>query len=124
MDTEPTIAMDRTYVPVRFVAEGLGATVGWNRETKTVSVTTASNLNLVDFSLIVNVLLEIDPQYEEVEGILTENAGEELTKQKMSYVKLKTKITDAFEEKIWEWGDKNIYVTSSAKEPYRDINAK
>lgn len=30
---------DRTMVPVRFVAEGLGATVNWENETKTVTIT-------------------------------------------------------------------------------------
>lgn len=28
----------RTYVPIRFVAESLGANVGWDKETKTVSI--------------------------------------------------------------------------------------
>ena len=35
----PTIINDRTYVPIRFVADELGAEVQWNDETKTVTVT-------------------------------------------------------------------------------------
>ena len=34
----PTIINDRTYVPIRFVAEELGAEVQWNEETKTVTI--------------------------------------------------------------------------------------
>ncbi|MBR5538353.1 MAG: copper amine oxidase N-terminal domain-containing protein, partial [Clostridia bacterium] len=30
---------NRTYLPVRFVAEALGATVGWDEATKTVTLT-------------------------------------------------------------------------------------
>ncbi len=35
----PAIINDRTYVPIRFVADELGAEVQWNDETKTVTVT-------------------------------------------------------------------------------------
>ena len=35
----PEIINDRTYVPIRFVAEELGADVQWNEETKTVTIT-------------------------------------------------------------------------------------
>ena len=34
----PTIINDRTYVPIRFVAEELDADVQWNEETKTVTI--------------------------------------------------------------------------------------
>ena len=34
----PTIINDRTYVPIRFVADELGADVQWNEETKTVTI--------------------------------------------------------------------------------------
>ena len=34
----PEIINDRTYVPIRFVAEELGAEVQWNEETKTVTI--------------------------------------------------------------------------------------
>ena len=38
LDAAPVIKFDRTMLPVRFVAENLGATVGWNDATKTVTV--------------------------------------------------------------------------------------
>ncbi len=37
MDMPPVIKYDRTYVPFRFVAEAMGATVGWIQETQTVT---------------------------------------------------------------------------------------
>jgi len=38
MDTCPVIRADRTMLPVRYVAESLGAKVGWNQDTLTVSI--------------------------------------------------------------------------------------
>lgn len=38
-NTPPTIIDNRTYVPVRFVAENLGATVTWDEKSRTVLVT-------------------------------------------------------------------------------------
>lgn len=35
----PVIMNDRTYVPIRFVAEELGATVDWTAETQTITIT-------------------------------------------------------------------------------------
>lgn len=39
-DTKAEIYFDRTFVPLRFVSEALGATVGWNGETRTVTIDT------------------------------------------------------------------------------------
>lgn len=41
-DTKAEIYFDRTFVPLRFVSEALGATVGWNGETRTVTIDTKS----------------------------------------------------------------------------------
>lgn len=41
LDAAPIIRNDRTMLPVRFVAENLGATVGWDDATKAVTVTSA-----------------------------------------------------------------------------------
>ena len=40
LDAAPIIRNSRTMLPVRFVAENLGATVGWDGATSTVTVTT------------------------------------------------------------------------------------
>ena len=39
MDTEAMLINDRTYVPVRYVADGLGGTVEWNEEDRVVDIT-------------------------------------------------------------------------------------
>lgn len=39
LDTAPFIENNRTYVPVRFIAEALGATVDWDQTTQTVTIT-------------------------------------------------------------------------------------
>lgn len=42
LDAAPIIRNDRTMLPVRFVAEALGATVGWDAATSTATVTGSS----------------------------------------------------------------------------------
>ena len=39
LDAEPIIRQDRTMLPVRFVAENLGATVEWDGNTSTATLT-------------------------------------------------------------------------------------
>lgn len=39
LNSAPYIADGRTFVPVRFVSEALGADVQWNKSTKTVTIT-------------------------------------------------------------------------------------
>ena len=39
LDSSPFIENGRTYVPVRFIAEELGATVSWNADTREVTIT-------------------------------------------------------------------------------------
>jgi len=40
MDTTPTIMENRTFLPIRYVAESLGAQVEWNQEEQKVTITT------------------------------------------------------------------------------------
>ena len=44
MDTKAIIKDDRTYMPIRYVAEELGATVGWDASTRTVIITTVKDV--------------------------------------------------------------------------------
>ncbi len=41
MDTAAVIVNDRTYAPVRYLAEAYGYTVGWDPATRTVAITSA-----------------------------------------------------------------------------------
>jgi len=42
-DGKPYISNNRTFVPVRYISEQLGASVNWNSDTGTVVIMTASN---------------------------------------------------------------------------------
>ena len=44
MNTKAIIKEDRTYVSIRYVAEELGATVGWDASTRTVIITTVKDV--------------------------------------------------------------------------------
>jgi len=39
LDAPPEIKDGRTFVPIRFVSEALGASVDWNEKTRTVMIT-------------------------------------------------------------------------------------
>ena len=41
LDVAPFITNGRTLVPVRAISEALGATVGWNNDTRTVTIKSA-----------------------------------------------------------------------------------
>ena len=48
MDTTPTILENRTYLPLRAVAEALGAQVEWNQKEQKVTVTTTFPVHFTD----------------------------------------------------------------------------
>jgi hypothetical protein len=48
MDTTPTILENRTYLPLRSVAEALGAQVEWNQKEQKVTVTTTFPVHFTD----------------------------------------------------------------------------
>src|SRR6056297_1399898 len=48
LDSPPIIIGSRTYVPLRFIAEGLDAGGSWNGQTRTVSISTNATANLGD----------------------------------------------------------------------------
>ena len=46
VEAPPFIYNDRTYVPLRFVSEALGADVGWDSKTKTAIINSKNNIKL------------------------------------------------------------------------------
>lgn len=44
LDVAPTIINNRTLVPVRAISESIGANVYWNNDTRTVEITTGTNM--------------------------------------------------------------------------------
>jgi internalin A len=45
MDTAPFIKDNRTFVPIRFVSENLGANVYWNGEKREVTIERFKDVN-------------------------------------------------------------------------------
>ncbi len=43
-EVKPIIVNDKTLVPIRFISEGLGATVGWDEETSSATITLLGNV--------------------------------------------------------------------------------
>jgi hypothetical protein len=61
LDVPPEITNSRTFVPLRFIGESMGATVDWNNETKTISITYANTTKNVGESVVLGDLnLSID----------------------------------------------------------------
>lgn len=50
MDTAAVITGGRTFVPVRFIAQALGLTVGWDNNTSTLSLTTTTDTGTISVS--------------------------------------------------------------------------
>ena len=73
MDTKAIIRYDRTYVPIRYVAEELGATVGWDAGTRTVIITTVKDVQPTPTaSTTPTPTVEYDPS----KGVKVEEDGE------------------------------------------------
>lgn len=135
-DTKAIIKEDRTFVPLRFVSEALGAKVEWNNETRTVLISTATDETVtsveindfdeadkVDFSVIINTLKPLEEQYSEAEKFLENKIGKELTKQVMEHVKKKTNWRDELAMKYWDWENKKIQVISNSNNALITISA-
>ena len=61
LDVAPQIINGRTMLPIRFVAEALGAEVGWNGDTRTVTIikgTTNIEITIDSNKAIVNGLTQ------------------------------------------------------------------
>lgn len=61
VEAPPFIYNDRTYVPLRFVAEALGADVGWDSKTKTAIINSKNNNTSQEEEVIIsknNIKLE------------------------------------------------------------------
>lgn len=70
LDVAPTIINDRTMVPIRAVAAGLGADVDWDGDTRCVSIT----FEQTDKEDIETVITETIPATIEIEGLGTMTA--------------------------------------------------
>lgn len=60
LDSPATTVKSRTMVPVAFISQSLGANVGWDRYTQSVTITYASNIN---------IKLKLNNRYASINGI-------------------------------------------------------
>ena len=60
MDTEALLKEDRTFVPVRFVSEGLGARVDWDSAVRTVYIDTREKGDIKDDTPKDGSIIEVD----------------------------------------------------------------
>lgn len=51
LNTAPRIIENKTFVPLRFIAESMGADVVWNDTSKTVSITTNKDVEKIELTL-------------------------------------------------------------------------
>lgn len=69
LGTSPFIKDGRTFVPVRFISEALGATVSWDGNTRTVTIATGAAVNSGTLSSVptggFSFAVEADPHFDE-----------------------------------------------------------
>lgn len=96
----PTIENDRTLVPVRFVAESLGADVGWDAETGTVSMECNG----------VSIQMKIGEKTYTVDGETKEMDTEATILRSRTMVPLRV-VSEAFGKKVF-WEAKGLIIIS------------
>lgn len=73
LDSPAFIENDRTYTPVRFIAESLGSSVDWDAETQTVIMSKPGKLKKIELTEI--ELNNFEYVYEEGSSIIEHNEG-------------------------------------------------
>lgn len=116
MDVNAFIKDSRTFLPVRFVSEALGADVKWNNETRQVAIT-LNNKNIImtinSKTVLVNgkqVEIEVAPFIENERTYLPLRHVSELLDTEISWFGMERKIEiSTNDDKIIElWIDKNV----------------
>ncbi len=78
-DVAPVKVNDRAMLPIRFVAENLGATVEWTEETETVTITGSDNV----------IVIRIGEHYAEVNGQPVKLDSPAFTRNDRTYIPLR-----------------------------------
>ncbi|AUG57105.1 copper amine oxidase N-terminal domain-containing protein [Acetivibrio saccincola] len=86
MDTEALLKEDRTFVPVRFVSEGLGAKVDWDPAVRTVYIDTREKGDIKDETPKDGSIIEVD-------GYLVPNDTNVVIAKAQSSDKVETRIS-------------------------------
>ncbi|WP_157942996.1 copper amine oxidase N-terminal domain-containing protein [Acetivibrio saccincola] len=86
MDTEALLKEDRTFVPIRFVSEGLGARVDWDPAVRTVYIDTREKGDIKDETPKDGSIIEVD-------GYLVPNDTNVVIAKAQSSDKVETRIS-------------------------------
>jgi micrococcal nuclease len=101
MDVAPFIENSRTWVPVRFVSENLAATVGWNSDNNTVTI---SQLNQT-------LALVIGETYLSVNGSLKQMDVAPFIRDDRTWVPVRFVTENMGAEVSWDTDDKIVTIT-------------
>jgi hypothetical protein len=134
LDVPAKIKNSRTMVPLRFVSEALGAGVEWDQTTYTVSIITYKNDLLsvpitsealvkiypvndpqkVDFMFLIELYKPIEPQYIDVENLLTARFGKDnaTVNEIMEYIKSKDTRKKDLPDRKWIINNQTVLVGS------------
>lgn len=134
MDTVALLKEGRTFVPARYVAEALGATVKWDSAIRTVYVDTNMSAtptpqgtkdpitgwikvetNISDVEYAISITWDPDTtilnaRYDAAEKMLADRYGAEISKQVFAYARLKQTRQDRIELKYFKYIDQKITV--------------
>lgn len=139
MDTKAIIKNDRTFVPILFVGEALGAVVTWDAKARTVVITTsaaAKDSHIINGYVVPNetvVIVEepakanhveialdilythpdekpISTQMEEIRKVIASKWGEERAKEIYDYISQKKNPDITLEGKSFDFDGQEVYV--------------
>lgn len=134
-DTKAVLKQDRTFVPLRFVSETLGASVDWDSKTSTVIISTSNGTdsNVGGYTVPNNITISVngpdtntntdlditvfidrptEPQYSQVRTILISKFDANVVNEVIDHAKQKTKRFQDIESKSFYNKGKEIYVNS------------
>lgn len=96
----PTVENDRTLVPIRFISESLGAQVGWEEATETVTITKED----------ITISMQLGKKEYTVNGEVKEMDVEATTMRDRTMVPLRV-ISETFGKNVF-WDDKGLIIIS------------
>lgn len=96
----PTVVNDRTLIPIRFISESLGAQVGWEEETETVTITQEET----------TIQMQLGKKEYTVNGETKEMDVEATTMRDRTMVPLRV-ISETFGKNVF-WDDKGLIIIS------------
>ena len=70
LDAKAVIEENRTFVPLRFVSEALGAFVEWNRDTRTIYITTDKTVPTATPNVTLDTTSVVEDEYKELADLI------------------------------------------------------